>query len=197
MTPVCYRSFSGIPPKTSVSIAIERLGHLETLLADVQSGHSVELQTALNKHFEEFLQLSTVLKLSLFCRAYRPIALANVLKALRFSSRTISFVMAMQSRALHDDLAELSYLPVATRGQARWVANLGREPIGVLYLLMTEMLDRQIDLEPVRLLIYSFFSTPRRGDSLIWSMGTGSVIIIKSRQARLLDVCLSLWKRLS
>jgi poly(A) polymerase len=147
----------------SVSIAIERLGHLETLLADVQSGHSVELQTALNKHFEEFLQLSTVLKLSLFCRAYRPIALANVLKALRFSSRTISFVMAMQSRALHDDLAELSYLPVATRGQARWVANLGREPIGVLYLLMTEMLDRQIDLEPVRLLIYSFFQHAEEG----------------------------------
>ncbi len=147
----------------SVSIAIERLGYVETLLADVQSNDSVELQTVLNKNFEEFLNFSTILKLSLFCRAYRPIALKNVLKALRFSNRTISFVVDMQSISLDDCLADLSDLPVSTRGQARWVANLGREPIGVLYLLMTEMLDRQMDLEPVRLLIDSFFQHAEEG----------------------------------
>ena len=154
----------GHPAQTeSVSLAIERIGHLETLLAEVSSAESKEQQMALNKDFEEFLHLSSVLKLSMFCRAYRPIALENVLKALRFSNRTVAFVMDMQSRSLNDYLKDLSYLPESTRGQARWVANLGREPIGVLYMLMAEMLDLQMNVEAISLLPDSFFQHAQEG----------------------------------
>ena len=154
----------GHPAQTeSVSLAIERIGHLETLLAEVSSAESKELQPALNKDFEEFLHLSSVLKLSTFCRAYRPIALENVLKALRFSNRTVAFVMDMQSRSLNDYLKDLSYLPESTRGQARWVANLGREPIGVLYMLMAEMLDLQMNIAAISLLPDSFFLHAEEG----------------------------------
>lgn len=146
-----------------VSQAIERLELLEQLLVSIRSSNYPALQTVLDKNFEEFLQFSSVLKLATFCRAYKPIALENVLRALRFSNRTIGFVTDMQSCTLDNYLAALPELPATTRGQARWVANLGREPIGVLYMLMIEMMLLRIDLSNVEHLADSFFHHSENG----------------------------------
>ncbi len=146
-----------------VSLAIERLELLEQLLANLRFSSTAALQPVFDKEFEEFLQFSSVLKLATFCRAYKPIALENVLRALRFSNRTIGFVVDMQSCTLDDYLTALPELPATTRGQARWVANLGREPIGVLYMLMTEMLLLRIDLSVVEHLADSFFHHSENG----------------------------------
>ena len=146
-----------------VSITVERLDRLESLLSDVATLDSTPLKMALSKDFEEFLQLSSILKLSVFCRSYKPIALENVLRALRFSSRTIGFLMEMQAFDLDGCLASLAQLPATTRGQARWVANLGREPLGVLCMLKTEMLAQQMDLTSVDHLADSFFTHSENG----------------------------------
>lgn len=140
-----------------VQQAVRQIGLLEKLLNDNEAAMSEPLQAILRKEFEEYLDFASVLKLSIFCRAYRPVALENVLKALRFSNRTIAFVLEMQSCVLTDILARLPDHPVGTRAQARWVSNLGREPIGVLYLLKTEMLSRQMDPATLGTLASSFF----------------------------------------
>ncbi len=147
----------GQPQPEGVSLAIERLDSLNSLLADFKTDGSIEFQTTLDKDFEEYLKLSDVLKLSVFCRAYRPIALKNVLRALRFCNRTIDFVMEMQSRSLHNDLSTILELPNVTRAEARWVANLGREPIGCLAVLMAEMLSFQMDMTVINRFANSFF----------------------------------------
>ena len=146
-----------------VSIASERLELFEQLLVSTRSSDSRELQALFSRDIEEFLQFSGVLKLSIFCRAYKPIALENVLRALRFSNRTIGFVMELQACALEDYLITLQELPTTTRGQARWVANLGREPLGVLYMLKTEMLALQMDLNLVDHLADSFYAHAENG----------------------------------
>lgn len=139
-----------------VSLAIDQIGFQEQLFADLRNSNSAALLAVLEREFEEYLPFSAVLKLAVFCMTYQPIALTNVLKALRFSNRTIDFVAGIQSSDLEDYLSELSVLPATDRGQARWVANLGREPIGVLCLMMAEMLSMQMDLAKVETLVDNY-----------------------------------------
>lgn len=154
----------GNPTQTDgFSLALHQLERFEKLFSEACSSGSDCLQLTLNRNFEEFLQLSGVLNLSMFCRSYKPIALENVLRALRFSNRTVSFVASMQVFNVEECVSRLNNLPPTSRGQARWVANLGPEPIGILYLLKTEMSRLQLDLSVIDQLADNFFQHSEQG----------------------------------
>jgi poly(A) polymerase len=140
-----------------VLLAIERLDHLQKLIFDIRTNFSLEIQSILDKDVEEFLPFSGIVKFATFCRAYRPIAPVNVLRALRFSKQTVNFISETQALSRNDCLFELATLPKVTRAQARWVANLGHEPIGILLVLMAEMLALKSDMIRIDGLADSFF----------------------------------------
>ena len=71
--------------------------------------------------------------------------------------------MELQTYALEDSVAAISGLPTASRARARWVTNLGREPIGVLYLLMVEMFSQDMDPTVVTALALNFFEHSDNG----------------------------------
>jgi len=98
---------------------------------------------------EEFFTLSSLLKFAAFFQGYQPIALKNVLRALRFSNRSIDFLVTAQHLDFERLLSELDQLPDTHRARARWVFALGKEPLAVLFLTL---LHTATDRDPLPLL---------------------------------------------
>ena len=121
---------------------MQRFHRLLHSLDDVQ--HS-NLLTTLDVEGEEFLSLRSLLKFTVFLQGYRPIALQNVLRALRFSNHSIDFILACLQLDIPAKLEEIDALPNSSRAHARWVAGLGRAPLAVLLLLLSYLpADREV-----------------------------------------------------
>jgi len=125
--------------KGGLQTALAGMQRLDRLLHGLDAEKHVDLLASLSGESEEFLSLLSLLRFAVFCQGYRPIALQNVLRSLRFSNRSIDFIMVCQQLDIPVRLNELASLPDTPRARARWVSGFGRDPLAVLLLLLLQL----------------------------------------------------------
>jgi len=135
--------------KQGLEQALANMQRLQRCLHALEPDLHTGLLDVLAIDFEDSLNLCSLLKIAAFCRGYQPIALKNVLRALRFSNRSIDLLINAQQLDPAARLQELESLPETPRARARWVQELGREPLAILFLILLHL---PMDRDPIPLL---------------------------------------------
>ncbi len=121
--------FGQAKPGGSLEIALARLESLEDVIRGLRTGACGQsVRVYLAETCEENIGIDVVLKMAAFFSGYRPVALKSVLKALRFSKRTIGLIeqlLALDAATA----ASLGQVADKPRSRARWLAGTGREPL--------------------------------------------------------------------